>query len=83
MIFGISVENTGDILNLTLAGGFLLLILVLILVLLRAYKILGNVHRVTENIEEISEIVKHYLWQPVKLGAKAFNAIKKFLKKRK
>lgn len=77
----IAIQTTDDLLNISLAGGFLILVLVLVLVLLRLYKILGNVNTVTENIAEITEVAKHYIWQPIQLITKAFGKIKSFFKR--
>ena len=81
MIFDIPIENTGDILNLSLAGGFLIITFFLVLVLIRAFRFLGTVQDVAENISEIVELVSDYLWKPFNSFAKIIQKIKSFFKK--
>ena len=79
-IFGIPVETTQDLLYISLAGGFLFLVLVLVLVLGRIYKILGNVQEITDSIAEITDIARHYIYQPFKFIMGLVDKIRGFMK---
>lgn len=84
MFLGIPVETTGDFLDLALsalAGIFVIVGLVLVLVLVRVFKILGYVREITESISEIVELVNHYLWKPVQFFNNIAQKIRKLLKR--
>jgi hypothetical protein len=80
-IFGIPIETAQDLLYISLAGGFLFLVLILVLVLGRVYKILGNVQEITDSIAEITDIARHYIYQPIKLVRNIISKISGFLKR--
>lgn len=81
MFLGIPIETTGDILQLVSAGVILGVGLILILVLVRLFKILGYVKEITENVSEIIELINHYLWKPVQFFNKIAQKIRKLFKK--
>ena len=80
---GYDLSETKDLLNMVLTIGFGLIAVVLVMVLVRVYRILGKVHNITDSVEEIVEVVNHYLWQPARIMMKIMEKIKKFFGKKK
>ncbi|MCT4592408.1 MAG: hypothetical protein N4A36_03460 [Candidatus Gracilibacteria bacterium] len=82
-IFGIPIETTKDLLNLSLSGGFLLIVLFLCLVLIRLYVVLGNLANITESIAEITDVIRHYVWKPIELINTLISKITSLFNKRR
>jgi|GEM_PF-5937892 len=74
---------TGDILNLSLALGFLAIAIALVAVLIRLFRLLGNVNHITEKATEVVELVNHYLWQPARIARQIMEKFRQYSKKKK
>lgn len=79
--FGYDLSETQDLLNVVLAIGFLGIAIALVMVLIRVYKLLGNVNTITEKTTEVVELVNHYLWQPARIGSQIMEKVRKLMKK--
>jgi len=64
-MLALQIETTGDILNLAIAVGFLMVSIFLTLVLVRLFLLLGKLKRIVQAADEIVAMVNLYLWKPV------------------
>jgi uncharacterized protein YoxC len=83
MFLGVPVETTSDLLNLALAVGFIVLVIFLSMVLVRVYKILGEVKEITETVNGIVDLVSHYLWKPVQVFNQIVAKVREFIQKKR
>ncbi len=78
-----------EILYLVLSISVGLLTLFLLVAIYRIIRVLGNVNKITDKVQDTVDLVNHYMWQPIKImmmlieKGKEFAAASKHRKKGK
>lgn len=68
-------ETTKDILYISLAGGFVLLVIFLCVTLIYLILILRDANKISSKIKDTSEKINNYVLQPVKIASRLIESL--------